>query len=249
MQNYINNFNSFNESYIYNFNVNDGGIGDCIKFFIFMLNLCMCNNKKLYYKKNNIRIEKYIKLIYDIMYINDEELQKIDNYTIIHLPNLYSIVNYNFNLDIKDVFYFSNEVIENSKLIFPSNIINYISIHVRMGDKFLEIPFDNILCKEDERIFSEEKIYKIIEENMDENIFFCSDNNAFRQKIKQRYNNIIISNGQIGHTTYITTTDKEFLDSITEFYLLTNSKRIYALTSTGFSRIASRFNNIPYIHL
>jgi hypothetical protein len=84
---------------------------------------------------------------------------------------------------------------------------------------------------------------------MDENIFFCSDNNAFRQKIKQRYNNIIISNGQIGHTTYITTTDKEFLDSITEFYLLTNSKRIYALTSTGFSRIASRFNNIPYIHL
>ena len=60
MENYINNFESFDKSVIYNFELGNGGVGDNIKFFMIALELCMKNNKRLYYKKNNIEIEKYI---------------------------------------------------------------------------------------------------------------------------------------------------------------------------------------------
>jgi hypothetical protein len=247
MENYINNFESFNENIVYNFNLGDGGIGDYIKFFIYILNSCIINNKRLYYKKNNIEIENHIKLIYDIMYITDDLLQELDNFTLVNPQMFYESTNiYECNININNVFYFSNEIITNSKIIFPPNINNYISIHLRLGDKFLEIPEENIYCKEDTRFFSEEQINKTIEENMNEYILFCCDNNLFRQKIKEKYNNIIITTGKIKHTSYLTTSKKEIIDTITEFYLLTNSKKIFAASYSGFSIIASKFNNIPY---
>jgi hypothetical protein len=210
----------------------------------------MLNNKRLYYKKNNIELEKYIKLIYDKMYITDNLLYKLGDYAIVTPQMFYESPNiHEYNININNVFYFSNEIIENSKIIFPANINNYISIHLRLGDKFLEIPEENIYCKEDTRSFSEEKINKIIEENINESIFFCCDNNSFRQKIKEKYNNIIITTGVIGHTSYSTTSKKEVLDTITEFYLLTNSKKIFAASYSGFSIISSKFNNIPYIKI
>jgi hypothetical protein len=51
MDKYINNYYSFDNSIIYNFNVGYGGIGDCIKFFMFILDYCIINNIRLYYKK------------------------------------------------------------------------------------------------------------------------------------------------------------------------------------------------------
>ena len=63
------------------------------------------------------------------------------------------------------------------------------------------------------------------------------------------YNNINISNGKIGHTSFSITSKKEILDSLTEFYLLTKSKKIYAASQSGFSIVASKFNNIPIISL
>ena len=54
MDNYINNFETFKEKNVYDFNVGNGGFGDCIKFFMFALELCIKNNIRLYYKKNNI---------------------------------------------------------------------------------------------------------------------------------------------------------------------------------------------------
>jgi len=246
IKNYINNIEYFKENIVYNFNLTDGGIGDCIKFFMHILNLCIINNKRLYYKKNNIEIENHIKLIYNIMYITDDLLKELDNYTIVYPTMFYDISCNNPFINLNNVFYFSNEIITNSQIIFPPNINNYISIHLRLGDKFLEIPEENIYCKEDTRFFSEEKIYKTIEENMNEYIFFCCDNNLFRQKIKEKYNNIFITTGEIGHTSYSTTSKKQNLDTITEFYLLTNSKKIFGASESGFSIIASKFNNIPY---
>ena len=90
---------------------------------------------------------------------------------------------------------------------------------------------------------------KIIEENMNDSILFCCDNNSFRKKIKEKYNNIIITTGDIGHTSFSITSKKEILDTITEFYLLTNSKIIFAASRSGFSSVSSKFNDIPYIKL
>lgn len=254
MENYIKKYNSYKNKIVFDFNLNDGGLGDCIKFFMYLLNISIKDNTRLYYKKNNIEIENYIKLKYDIMYITDEKICKKCN--IVKPYMYYKIINNEYitndNLiNINEVFYFSKDVIINSQNIFPPYINEYISIHLRLGDEFLELEVEKkpIYKKKDIREFSEEKIMNIIQENKNEYIFFCCDNNAFRQKIKEKYNNIIISSGEIGHTGYFNVSKKQVLDTVTEFYLLTNSKKIYGASQSGFSILAANFNNIPYIKL
>jgi hypothetical protein len=248
MDNYINKFESFDKKIVYNFNVGSGGIGDYIKFFMFCLESCMKNNERLYYKKNNIEIEKYIKLKYDKMYINDDTMKELNFVEVVRPGMFYSTVNYDYSIAIKDVFYFSDEVKINSKYLISPHIINYISIHLRLGDKYLETDKKYIHSKEDTRNFSEEKIYKFIEDNYNKNIFFCCDNNSYKLKIKEKYNNLIITNCDIGHTSLSNTIQKQVLDAVTELYILSNSEIIYCGSNSGFSIIASKFNNIPIIN-
>jgi hypothetical protein len=104
---------------------------------MFILELCMKNDIRLYYKKNNLEIEKYIKLIYDKMYIDEDGITELDNYEIVTTGMYYSTINYNYSVLISDVFYFTDEVKSNYTHLFPSDITNYISIHLRLGDRYL----------------------------------------------------------------------------------------------------------------
>ena len=216
---------------------------------MFILESCIKNSTRLYYKKNNLDIERYIKLKYDKMYIDNDTITQLTNVEIVTSFMYYSTVNYNYSMDIKDVFYFTDEVKMNSIQIFPSDINNYTSIHLRLGDAHLETEKQYVLCSHDTRNFSEERIYKFIEENYNKNIFFCCDNNTYKLKLKEKYNNIIITNCDIGHSSLSNTTQKQVLDGITELYILSNSDMILRASFSGFSLIASKFNNIPLIEL
>lgn len=241
MENYIQNYNTYDNIIVYNFKLGDGGIGDCIKFFMFVLEDCIKNKKRLYYKKNNISLENYIKLKYD-MYIDIFP----EGSEIVTPGMYYSTIHTNFTINANEVFYFTDEVIKNSKRLFPYDI-SYVSIHLRLGDKYLETPQNYIACKEDTRSFSEEKIDKFIKQNKN-HIFFCCDNHAYKLKMKERYD-IIITNCNIGHTSLSNTTPGQILDAVTEFYILTNSKIIYAASYSGFSIMAAKFNNILTINI
>jgi hypothetical protein len=248
MENYINSYESFKESIVYDFNIfTDGGIGDCIKFFMTILNFCMANNIRLYYKKNNIIIEKYIKLKYDKMYITEDMLHQIGEYTI-KAPLCGFPYTYHDIENIKDVFYFTEEVKMNCSNLISSEMINYISIHLRLGDYYLETDKNYVRAHHDIRTFTEEDIYKYIEDNYEKNIFFCCDNKNYKLKLKEKYNKIFITYCDIGHTALLNTTEKQALDGITEFYILTNSESIFNASNSGFSIIASKFNNIPLIN-
>lgn len=76
IEEYINNYNNLKKNIVYDFKLGFGGIGDYIKFYIFLLNICIDNNYKLYYKINNIFIEKYIKIKFKEMLIIDDETKK-----------------------------------------------------------------------------------------------------------------------------------------------------------------------------
>jgi len=183
------------------------------------------------------------------MYIDENMVENLNGAKIVTPLSLYSGSNYNCNysIAINQVFYFTDEVKINSNYLFPPHITNYISIHLRLGDKYLETERKYIACPDDSRIFSEEKIHKFIEENCNEDIFFCCDNNNYKLNLKEKYKNIIITNCDIGHTSLENTTLKQVLDAITEFYILTNSKKIFLGSNSGFSIVASKFNNIPLI--
>ena len=249
MDDYIDNFDSLKTIMVYNFELGLGGIGDCIRFFMFILELCMKNNTRLYYKKNNLEIEKYIKLKYDKMYIEKDNINKLDYVKIVTPGMYYKTYTDNCSININEVFYFTDEVKLNCNQLFPVDIHSYISMHLRLGDKRLETDMSFVYCKEDLRYFSEEKIKSVIEENYKKNIFFCCDNNEYKLKLKEKYNNIIITNCDIGHISFLNTTNKKVLDGITEFYILTNSEMIFAASCSGFSLTASNFNNIPLIKL
>ena len=143
----------------------------------------------------------------------------------------YKTINYNYSININEVFYFADSVKINSKTLFPQHITDYVSIHLRLGDKYLETERQYINRKHDKRVFSEENIHKFITEHSNKNIFLCCDNNAYKLKLKEKYNNIIITNCQIGHTALPNTTPKQVLDGITEFYILTNSNQIFAASN------------------
>ncbi len=251
-------YNTLTKTIIYDFNIGDGGIGDCIKFFMFALNICIKYNYKLCYLVNNILLEKYLILnTINNMYIKRNDLQNIininninniycandikQNFHYIIKPQLfYSTFDYNnINIPIQEVFNFSDKVILNSKLLCNYN--NYISIHLRLGDKYLETDINFIQCPQDTRYYDESKLFECIENNQHENIIFFCDNNNYKLKLKEKYNNLIIINSDIGHTSLNNTTDKQILDAITEFYIITNSKRIYSASNSGFSIVASLY--------
>ena len=247
MEDYINNYKKYDKSYVYDFRLGMGGIGDYIKFFMIILKECMDNNIKFYHKINNLEIEKYIKLKYDILNISNDEILKLNNVTIKIPFHYYDNDKYNGNIYLNEVFYFDDIIKNNVENIAPSLPSNYVSIHLRLGDKFLETDMNYVLCKNDTREFSTDKIYKFIEDNNDKNIVFLCDNNSAKINLKKKYKDIIIPNSQIGHTSLKNTTNKQILDTISEFYILSNSQLIYAASYSGFSKMASKFTNVKYI--
>jgi len=263
MEEYISKYDTFQKKIVYNFNLGSGGIGDCIKFFIHTLNLCIKHNIKLYYLINNIYIEKYVVLKYPQMYIKTTDITCSHNIIENDIPNIntdmYNIVtpgifydtynDDNITLDIQDIFYFSDDVKINSLKILSEPITDYISIHLRLGDMYLETDKSFIQCYTDTRVYNEENIFRFIESICDKNILFFCDNNSYKLKIKNKYNYIIITNIEIGHTSFYNTSDKHTLDAVTEFYLLTNSEKIYSASYSGFSIIASKFKNIQLINI
>jgi len=266
MENYLNNYDNFDKTLVYDFKICNGGIGDCIKYFCYALQLCIKNDIKLYYLINNIPIEKYLKLKYEKMYIEKENIFEKENISETNKiycldiqnikPNTYNIVYpqtfwYTFSYDnltipIEEIFDFVDEIKMNSKIMLLNKINNYISIHLRLGDVYL-IP-SYIQGMNDIRHFDEEKLFHFIENlDKDKNIVFFCDNNDYKLKIKNKYNHIIITNCNIGHTTLTLndTSENQVLDTMTEFYLLTNSTEIYMGSESGFPIIASKFKNIP----
>jgi hypothetical protein len=241
----------------------------CIKFNIklyYLLQNHPCEKfLKLKYKKLYITQEEILNNTIDITDINDIPNITSDKYYIItdinDIPNITSDKYYKINPRIiyknqlkeqiikeslDEIFYFSDEVILNSnKLLFNNNNIKYISIHLRLGDSYLETEKKYVRCKNDKRSYIEENIFKYIENNSDKNIIFFCDNKKYKLKLKNLYKNIIITDCDIAHTSLSNTTDKQVLDAITEFYLMANSNCIIMASLSGFPIMASKFKNIP----
>lgn len=254
MESYLNKYDSLLTIYVYNFNINDGGIGDCIKFFMYLLQYAVNHNYKMYYLINNIAIEKHLRMRYDKMYITKEQLHTMDETYFIKTPyDCYDDWSDNYKQDISmesikipfyDVFIFSPESVRNSYNLLDPNIKKYNSIHVRLGDKFLETDTKFVVCKDDSRSYNQTQIDKYIMDNHDKNIILFSDNDNYKKMMKNKFNSIHITNIYIGHTSLLNTNERQTLDAISELYLLTNSSEIVC-NKSGFALVASKFKNIP----
>lgn len=264
MENYMLKFNTYDKYIVYSFSIGSGGIGDLIKYFMFLINLCMSNNIRLYYLNHNIFVNRYLKLKYKQMYITQQQIDH--NYTIIDniddisilSSNKYYVIKPNkirlsvifpeFAVQSQDVFSFTEEVEENAKFFVKSirsDINEYVSIHLRLGDKFLETDARYIQCIYDDRRHNEPALFEFIKQYKDKKIVFFCDNNSYKLKIKALFPHVYMTNYEIGHTSLGNTTEIETLNTVTEFYLLTNSSHIYRAAYSGFPVAAAGFKSAP----
>lgn len=282
---YMENYDSFDKILVYDFRLNEGGIGDMLKFFSFILKICIEHNIRLHFSCKNDHINKHLKLKYEKMYLTDnhnyyvyneentkdtvyfidmaciKDRQSLNDYVKSIYPGTYYFVKVYFLYEIfsnnginqlyeplGDVFTFSNEVIDNANDII--NIINniskdYISIHLRLGDKFLEVDKSFVVCKDDKRDFNEENMFNFIRENSNKTILFFCDNMKYKIYLKEMFDNIFTLDYDIGHTSFVCTSKEQTLNTILEFYLLAKSSHIYKASNSGFSVLASKFYNAP----
>ncbi len=249
MDAYLKKYDTFKNIVVYDFRLGNGGIGDYIKFFMYLLMICIDNNLKLYCLKHELLLEKYLILKHNKMYITEKQLTQLNgNFTIKTPFDFYENFSYQIiTIPISEVFTFSEQVQINSKFLLPLHVKKYHSIHLRLGDKHLETDQRYIGMKNDTRDYNLAKLDRFIINNSDEHLLFFSDNNSFKQQLKDKFKNIIILNSNIGHTSLENTTDKQVLDTVSELYIMSRSETIIMFSDSGFSLVAAKFNQTPLI--
>jgi len=230
-----------------------GGIGDIIKYFLFLIQLCIQKRWKVYYAVTDLKVNNWLKLKYPELYYTLENPVYLTNINELNMNSdldyvirpylLYSLFSYEqLYLKGSDVFVFAPEIIERSKL-FP--LETYTSIHIRLGDKFLEIPVELNQCVTDVRIFNENDVIDCIQQNPGI-LVFC-DNLTYKQSLAKY--DINLTNFKIGHTCLPSTSDEVIIDTLTEFYILAKSQYIYSASDSGFPTMASNFYGVPLTNL
>jgi hypothetical protein len=267
MDDYLLNYDNLDTTVIFAFEVGDGGIGDLIKYFIYLLQYCIQNNIKIKYLLTNNPINNYLKLKYqqfyvtpsDIYYNNITQLNDISSVKPrrTHLVKPYAMYSHHsrvyntINIPGSSIFYFTEEITNKAsnfiRSISPTN--NYIGIHLRLGDKYIETDAKFKAVPHDVRVYNEQNIYKCIEDNKNTPMIFLCDNKQYALNIEYKYPHIAITNYDIGHTSYTNTTHEQIINTLSEFYLLAQSQHIYAASESGYSIMAAKFNNIPLTRL
>jgi hypothetical protein len=179
---------------------------------------------------------------------------------VIYPMTFYSTFDFNkIRVSFSEVFAFSHEVINNSLSILPEALLrilpgnfqedakSYVSVHLRLGDKFLETDKRYVQCKEDKRPF--DLVASIYEINrlifMGESVVLFCDNQKYKNIIMKKCPGLMITSAVIGHTSLVNTTEQQVLDAVSEFYIMTRSSKIVALSYSGFSLAAAKFNLVP----
>ena len=232
---------------IFTYDYNNGGLADLIKFF--MVSVYIADYYKLdFYIDIKHPIKKFLiindKFKCNFDYSEYEYLSEHNNLNYMIMNNkkfIYNTLSYfNNSFDNKKIpnssylfdkynFYdyinFSPEIYNYVYDLMDINKFNYISIHIRYGDKYVQDSKDFF---DDDRIDKtknyDDIIQKIIRNNKMNKIYFFCDNNEIKNNYCLKYSEEIIEN--------------TYKDTITEFLFIHLSNEIHSLTYSGFSLIA-----------
>ena len=264
---YLREFDSYPKMMIYNFVLTHGGMSDCIKFFMFALEYCVDNKIRLYYLRNDIPIEKYVFVKHAKMVLLKNQISTptvtINKYAemdrIVSMPGdcyivypmtFYDVFSFDkISVDFSEVFAFSQAAIDNSRRILPecAGSQSYASVHLRLGDKFLETDKRYVMCREDQRQFDFTRTISEINSLifMGSSVVLFCDNQKYKHIILEKCPGLMATSAIIGHTSFANTTEAQVMDAVSEFYIMSRSSKIVALSYSGFSLTAARFNRVP----
>jgi len=121
---------------------------------------------------------------------------------------------------------------------------SYTSVHLRIGDKFLETDRKFVLCKNDRRTFDEEKIFDCLK-NLNNVVFFC-DNFKYKMKIKNMFPHVYVTDWPIGHTSLSNTSEESFVYALSEFSIICQSSNVIGASKSGFAKAAALFKPVDF---
>jgi hypothetical protein len=155
---------------------------------------------------------------------------------------------------IADLFEPSNEIVDNVDSILSKLELvkkQFIILHIRSGDAYLK----NITNKFDILYFKKLKneISEIIfkYKDKDKKILLIADNNEIKVLLKEIFPDILYYIHNITHIGEgIELKNEEVKNTMTDFYLMSNSSAIFSITTykhgSGFSYWCSKLYKIPY---
>ena len=245
-------YSSYDKHVVFVFGVGDGGIGDFVKYFMIGLAHCIKHKIALHLFKQDTFLDQHIRLKFKCMYVDT-----LASSIILHnlhadiLPHTYytlaPFVLYTYHIDKSipygDVFTFSDKVMASA----PTLPEKYTSVHLRLGDKYLETDKSFVLCKHDERKFDEETLFLVLQ-SPDMMMFFC-DNYAYKMKIKAKFPHVLVTEWPVGHTSLSNTSEELVVFALAEFYAMTKSAKIIAASKSGFSETAACFQPVIFEQL
>lgn len=171
--------------------------------------------------------------------------------------NFYYSSNNNFDnfsdLSVECIQYLRSFLIPNIEL--STNITNvftylnieknipYTVIHIRCGDAFLNNNdhYDNNLFKHYSNIING------ITKNTSEPIILLTDSSIMGKSFKQAYESLSYWDNTKIHIGDLKNSNSNICDTLTDFFILAYSSKIYGTSTSGFSKVASLIYNIPYV--
>jgi len=251
---------------LFRFPLTNGGIGDMIKFFVCALDTAIKYDIRICFLKSDNPITKYLLPKCEHIYIEAEELanssivsaenynhieqliHSIDNNSTIQVSpvifydlQIYDIVD---RYNISDLFTFSDDIYQMKK---DNNISEeYVSVHIRRGDKHIEAASSVKQVPHDSRPFEQTNFDNMVNNLFNDNnsVMLFSDSMVFKKMMSKKFNKLQCLDLKIGHTTWTNTSDEQIKNTVFEFYVLSNSTKIFANCVSGFSKMASDFNKI-----
>lgn len=250
---------------IFEYNFPMGGIADFIKFFICTLEL-MERYKTLIYINILHPIRNYMNIKSKYLLNEKDNFQPIDlskfknmkfddiissNRVIKIKPTDYHYYNINFDLshgvnDPPNKKYNLDEYFSFNADLYPKINEKYECIHIRMGDKFLEVKASYYQGNDTRNFKFDDSIKKIelILEKDNGNFFIIADNNEIKRKIQTIFPSInVFSYVDIVNISEIYPADSNFNlameNVIKEFLFMVGATKIHALTYSGFSIVSS----------
>jgi len=251
---------------LFRFPLTNGGIGDMIKFFICALDIAIRYDLRICFLKSDNPITKYLLPKCQHIYVSEEDLQgcsilpisnhnqieemikNSDNTTVLVAAPVifYDIPFYNIvdKYNISEIFKFSNDIYEMKK---DHNISEeYVSVHIRRGDKHIETSSSVKQVPHDSRPFDQTNFENMVNNLFNDNksVMLFSDSMVFKKLMSKKFDKLQCLDLKIGHTTWTNTSDEQIKNTVFEFYILCNSIKIVANCVSGFSKMASAINKI-----
>ena len=257
MEAYLENFHSFEKENIFVFDYENGGIGDFFKFFSYALDFSIANQHRFRVFVTKHPIFEHFEILESKIVANNialyeyQEINKLENIItsnstkhVIKCHNMYGLDFSKTSYYLGQLFTFSSQVIKKGNEII-GNRENFISLHVRKGDKYIEVEEHHKAVPNDSRDFDETQLIQFIASHQNENIMLFCDSKEYRSKLKNDFKYLIVSELDISHTSYRITSAEQFFNTIVEFYIISKSKKVYSAAKSGFPIFASIISNKP----